>query len=237
MTSPYDPGRPEDRPGDQPGFPSAPPPQDYGQQYPQGGQQWPQGGQPGQSHQGFPSAPDHSQQQQYAGGPGYQGGYGSMPGYGQPGRPAPTPPKTVVQATRAMYAAIVISLLSLVFTLSDSEGYKDVLRDANTEGTDIDVDALYTGVVIFAVVLTLLIAALYVFLAINILKGRNWARITAWVVIGLFALIGLLGLTGDAPAAARILGVLLLLANIATIVLLALRPSNEFFAASKGPRY
>jgi hypothetical protein len=255
MSTPQEPGRPED----QSGYPDAPPPPDPGQypQYPQGSQ-YPQG--PGQtSHQ----APD---QPPYAGGPtgGQAGGsygnaptggsygnaptggsYGNAPAYDPYASPGfgtqPTganlaPPREVIWATYAMYAAIALSLINLIVTLADSTGYKDAIRDADPNRT-VDVDAVYTAAVVFAVVVTLLIAALYVFLAINLRKGKNWARIVTWIVVGIFTLLGLIGLGGDVPGIARLLGILVLLANASTLVLLALRPSNQFFAAMRQPRY
>jgi quinol-cytochrome oxidoreductase complex cytochrome b subunit len=123
-----------------------------------------------------------------------------------------------------------------VVTLADSTGYKNAIRDADPNRT-VDVDAVYTAAVVFAVIVTLLIAALYVFLAINLRKGKNWARITTWVIVGIFTLLGLLGLGNDAPGFARVLGIIVLLANAATLVLLAMRPSNEFFTRMRQPQH
>ena len=135
-----------------------------------------------------------------------------------------------------MYASIAFSIVNLIVTLADSTGYKNAIRDADPNRT-VNVDAVYTTAVVFAVVVTLLIAALYVFLAINLRKGKNWARITTWIVVGIFTLLGLVGLGGDAPGIARLFGIIVLLANAATLVLLAIRPSNEFFARMKQPQY
>jgi hypothetical protein len=228
MSTPQEPGRPDD----QSGYPAAPPPPPDQGQYPQ----YPQG--PGQTSHQAPGQPP------YAGGPaGSQ--YGNAPAYDPyaspgfgtpPTRPNLAPPREVVWATYAMYAAIALSLINLIVTLADSTGYKDAIRDADPNRT-VDVDAVYTAAVVFAVVVTLLVAALYVFLAINLRKGKNWARITTWIVVGIFTLLGLIGLGGDAPGIARLLGILVLLANAATLVLLAMRPSNRFFAAMRQPRY
>jgi hypothetical protein len=229
MSTPQEPGRPED----QSGYPDAPPPPPPDQgQYPQ----YPQG--PGQTSHQAPGQPP------YAGGP-PGGAYGNAPAYDPyaspgfgtpPTRPSMAPPREVVWATYAMYASIALSLINLIVTLADSSGYKDAIRDADPNRT-VDVDAVYTAAVVFAVIVTLLIAALYVFLAINLRKGKNWARIVTWVVVGIFTLLGLIGLGSDAPGIARLLGILVLLTNAATLVLLAMRPSNQFFAAMRQPQY
>jgi len=187
---------------------------------------------PGSPEQGrpdpYPSAPQFGQQPANA--PAYSGGYG------EPAAPAGPPPETVKRATWAMYAAVALSLISLVVTLADSAGYKDVLRRANQGRADFNVDDVYTAAVVSSIVLTVLISALYIVLALNLLKGRNWARIATYVVVGIFTLLGLLGLGADAPAIRQVLGVLVLLANIATLVLLSLRPSSQFFASRRAVR-
>ena len=68
-------------------------------------------------------------------------------------------------------------------------------------------------------------------------RARTGPAFTTWIVVGIFTLLGLLGLGGDAPGFARLFGIIVLLANAATLVLLAIRPSNEFFARMKQPQY
>jgi len=269
MSTPYDPGRPEDRPGDQPGYPAAPPPQDYGQQYPpdygqqqypQGGQpgqshqgyppapdygqqyppgygqQYPQGPQPGQSHQGYPPAPDYGQQQPYAGGPG--GGYGTMPGYGQPpGRPDRTPPMDVIRAVQLMFARVIISVIATIITFSSGDAIRDSIRESDPQLTPDEVDAAYNVGLGVAIVLGLVFAVLYILLAMQVRKGKNWARIVTWVLAGIGVLGGLLGLLGAGTGLEKGLSVVQLLIDAAIIVLLARKPANEYFAAMKDPRY
>jgi hypothetical protein len=207
MSTPQEPGSPEDRAGppDEPAPGPAQPPPD---------------------------------QPPYAAGPtgsSYGNPYAS-PVFGTPPpRPDRPPPKEVVWATYAMYAAIAFSLISLAVRLIESDRYKDVLRQANTGRTD--VDTLYTAVVTVAVVVTLVISAGYVLLAINLRKGANSARVaTRIVVVGLIVL-GLLMLRSNVPVIARVFDILVLLANVAALALLAMRPSTQFFAATKQPRY
>jgi hypothetical protein len=199
MSTPPDPGRPEDEPG----YPDAPSPPE--------------------------SAQNSPVESPYAGGP-----TGSP---SRDGRPDVPPPKEVVWATYAMYAAIAFSLISLAVRLIDSAGYKDAIRDANAGRPDVDVDTLYTAAVASAVVVTLVVSATYVFLAINLRKGINRARTTTWIVVVALSLLGLLMLRSKVPAIAHVFDVLVLLANAATLVLLAMRPSSQFFAAMKQPRH
>lgn len=192
---------------------------------------------PGRSEQGSPDQPgnqsapppDYSQQQPggFANAPQYSGGHD------QPAAPAGPPPKEVRWATFAMYAAVALSLLGLLVGIIDSAGYKDSIRAANVGKTTVDIDALYTAAIVFGVVVTLLVAALYIFLARQLLNGKNWARITTFIVVGLFTLLGLLGLGGDAPTISRLVSILVLVANASVLVLLALKPSGQFFASRR----
>jgi hypothetical protein len=189
---------------------------------------------PGSPDQGRPDQPAYPSAPQYGEQPGNAPAYSG--GYGEPAAPAGPPPETVKRATWAMYAALALSLISVIVTVSDASGYKDAIRRANVGRANIDVDSVYTAAVAFSIVLTVLVSALYIVLALNLLRGRNWARITTYVVVGIFILLGLLNLRADAPGLTRVLQVLVLLANIATLVLISLRPSSQFFASRRAVR-
>ena len=312
MSTPQDPGRPEDRPAEQPDYPDAPPPQDYpgytqgsgqtgnqgyppapdydqgapgqqpyggdapgqqpygqpygegspGQQYGQGaGQQYGQGGYgqqpygdgaPGQQYGGGPGQQSYGQgppgQQPYAGGPG--GGseaYGNAPAYnpyGSPGfgtppgtRPTMPAPKEVIRATQLMIASVVIGVLGAIITFASGDAIKDSIRQGDPTLTQDQVNSAYSLIVGTAVVFGLVFAVLYLLLAWQVRKGKNWARIVTWVLAGLGVLGGLLGLFGDGTGLEKALNVVQLLIAIGIIVLLTRRPANEYFAAMRGPRY
>ena len=237
MGTPYDPGRPEDRPGEQPGFPAAPPPQDYGQQYPQGGQ-------PGQNDQGYPPAPGYGQQQPYAGGPNYPGGgFGSAPAYGNagygmpPGRPQLAPPADVLRAVQLMFVRVAISIISALITFTSGDAVRDSIRESDPSLTAEEVDQAYNLGVGVAIFFGLVFAVLYILLAIQVRKGKNWARIVTWVLAGLGVLGGLLGLFGASTGLEKGFSVVQLLVDAAIIVLLARKPANDYFTAMNGPRY
>lgn len=205
--STFDPGRSDERAAEQPGYPSAPPPQDTGQQ----------GAYAGGSPQQYGSAP------QYAG------------GHDQPATAGP-PPKEVHWASLAMLVSAALGLLSLIINLADSDGIKDSIRESNASLTPSEVDSAYTVSLVFAIVIGLVFSALYVLLAMQLRKGKNWARITTFVLAGLSLLFGLLGLAGNAPALSRLLTVIGLLLSIAIIVLLLMKPAKDYFAAHKAVR-
>lgn len=205
--STFDPGRSEERPTDQPGYPSAPPPQDYGQQ----------GG--------------------YAGGPPQYGNAPQYSGdYGQPATAAGPVPKEVDLASKLMFLRVALGILSaiLAFTLGDS--IKDSIREGNPNLTASEVDSAYAIGIGVALFFGLVFALLYVLLAIQVRKGKNWARIVTIVLATLGVLTGLLGLASDGPALDRIVSLLLLLVDAAIIVLLVMKPSRDFFASRKAVR-
>jgi hypothetical protein len=113
--------------------------------------------------------------------------------------------------------------------------------------------AFYVGYQVIAVA----VLVFFVFLAIAILRGRNWARITTFVLAGLGALCctcsGLSVLGGGLNAQSQtlqggaqdiypgwyqvtdgIVQAVVVLTLIAVIISLAVKPSGEFFAAVSG---
>jgi hypothetical protein len=183
MSTPYDPGRPEDRPPDQPAF-------------------------------GSP-------------------GFGTLPG----ARPSRTAPVDVVRAAQLMFARVAVGVVGALLTLSSANAIKDAIREANPSFSSDKVDSRYNAIVVTSIALSVVIAVLYILLALQVRKGKNWARITTWVLSGLSVLFGLAGLLGTGTGLEKAVFVVGLLIDVAIIVLLARKPSNEYFAAMKGPRY
>jgi len=227
MSTPYDPGRPEDRPQDQPGYPPAPPPQ---QQYPQG-QQYPQAPPPGGGYAGGPPSGGYPPAPQYGNAPQYGDPYGGAP------RAPVAPPKEVVWATQLMFLRVAIGLISAIVAFASGDSIKDEIRRSSPNFTQDQIDSAYNLVVGLAIFFGLIFAVLYILLAIQVRKGKNWARIVTWVLAGLGVLSGLFGLAGPGTGLDMLISLLLLVVDAAIIVLLLLRPSNEYFAAQKAPRY
>jgi heme A synthase len=68
-------------------------------------------------------------------------------------------------------------------------------------------------------------------------RGRNWARVVLWVFAGLGIVSGLAGLGLGSPLPfLTALGGFQLLLLIAAVVLLALKPSNEWYRFRKWQR-
>ncbi|MCU1573455.1 MAG: hypothetical protein JWO93_1537 [Micrococcaceae bacterium] len=182
MTSPQDENKPQPRPGSYgeiaPGVPR------YGQYAPEGYRP-PEGLDPNahlRGPAGQPLAPG------YAPAPGHPAG---QPGSGPDGSPAkgsgnPKPPRLVLVAFQLILLAAALEVFALagaIYALVSPSGQNE-LRLALSEMGVAD-QGLLQPVLIIAVVFVTLAVGVYVLLAFQIRKGRNWARITGAVLAAL----------------------------------------------------
>ncbi|HEU5471414.1 MAG TPA: hypothetical protein VFV67_12235 [Actinophytocola sp.] len=146
--------------------------------------------------------------------------------------PVPSP---VRNATYAVWAILALAVLRVVLTIA----FKDDLVDAYIAEHTLDwlprdsaaeMAPQFVGVSIVSLALTALLA----FAAINLPKGKNWARIVA-VVFAALVIVGV-GLAFLAPSLVilQIINVVMALASAAVIVLLFTADANRFFAARTG---
>jgi hypothetical protein len=161
-------------------------------------------------------------------------------------------PTTVTAAVGAMMAAVVVSLVSVAISVIAmpklAAQFDSLSGDTGTMKTVFKVSQ------VISIVFYILVAVLIVFLAIGNLRGKQGTRIATWVVSGLFLLCGICGTlstlsgagytsgtaTGDIYNAipwyrpvSLVVTLLLLATHGAAIVLLALKPSNEYFQRNK----
>lgn len=193
--------------------PSAPP---YGQQAPQYGQNAPQYGQQA------PQPPQYGQNPPQYNQPAYgQSPYAQYPS----GQPQATPgmPKLVNTAfwlIVASGAVWVISLLLAIGTL-DSPAMRDMFeQQMAASGAEIRFEDLRGALVGSIVVFAVISAGLYALVALNVRKGKNWARIlgTVFAALSIFSLYPLS------------LGTLAVLLGIAGIVMLYLPATSPYFS-------
>lgn len=187
-------------------------------------------------------------------------------GYLVPPAPGAGPrPGTVTASSMLLHltaALLVLSAAVSVFTysaLSTSE-IEDIYRQGGADATVAETSAaVVLGAAYGGAVITVLVAALFVVLGLSVNKGRQWARITTWVIGGIglcccgFGLAGQAltsslttgsqggvdqdaitkALTDQMPAwttsVSIVISVVQLLSLLTVIILLALPPSNNFF--------
>jgi hypothetical protein len=173
-----------------------------------------------------PSPPAHGQEY-----PGYAPAPSAPTGYGAP--QAMERPMTVRAGLGAFIASIVLNVVAQVVTLLNWQTIVHwSFANAGIEpGADTDA-ALQTAeagarIGIVAAFVFIGVYGLFVWFAWS---GRNWARIVLWVLGGLGIASGLAGLALGSPLPfLSALGVFQLLFLITAVVLLAMKPSNEWY--------
>ncbi len=179
-----------------------------------------------------PTPPPMPPPPEYGGGPGYAGGpgYGGFQPPGPPPGPPPDVPSTLDTAWWLVVANAALSLVGLVYTVTHRDELIDRIMAARNIDPELARTAANVGIGI-GVVFGLGFALFYVFLAVKMRAGRNWARVTLTVFLGLGIVGGLTNLAGNSPPFAKLIGGISLLIDVAALILIWLRPSNEYIAA------
>jgi hypothetical protein len=143
-------------------------------------------------------------------------------------------PVTVRAAIGAFVGSIVLSVVGQVIqalnweTIFDSD-LAASLGDVSEEEADFVAD-LMDSFGVFALVLGLVFTAVFALFVWFAWRGHNWARIVLWVLAGLGVAFGLVGVAGGSPLPVlTALAAFELLFDVVAIVLLALKPSNEWY--------
>jgi hypothetical protein len=158
------------------------------------------------------------------------GPYNPMPGEPYRGPivkgPAPAP---VTNAVRLMFVSVALSVLGLIVVLATKDSLKKDILKKHTDYSATKLDDVLNAAIVFAVVIGVVYIVLYVLLALQVGKGKNWARIVTWVLAGLGVLGALTTFSQPGTAANRVLTVIGGLIDVAIIVFLMQKPSNEYF--------
>ena len=160
--------------------------------------------------------------------------YSPMPPAPEPVPAAPAQaPSTVRNAVLLMYIRAGLGALGIIVTLATKNSVRNAIRDQHPEYSADKLDRLANNAVTAGVIIGIVFLVLYVLLAVQVARGRNWARIVTWIVSAL-GVLGLLSVFGESSGGTKIVSVISGLLAVGIIVLLALAPSNQYFAA--GPR-
>ncbi len=181
-------------------------------------------GDPAQSWNAPPAPPP-----QY---PGYAPAPSAPTGFG-----APTPlerPFAVRAGLGAIIANLILGVIGTVLTFTDIDALV-AQTVAVTDDPQVTEAVVRTGIVVGAVIGVIIygLLAMFIWFAWN---GRNWARIVLWVLGGISVTFGVIGLATSAAGVSTgqsgfvtALGVCGLLLTAAGIVLLAMKPANEWY--------
>lgn len=129
-------------------------------------------------------------------------------------------PQPVRLAGIGIFLLALLNLVDIAVELGSKSRIVDQLHKSGTQLTDTQVNTAATVSIAFSVVISVLFALLLVWLGVKVLAGRNWARITVTVLLGLGVLSGLYSLTRSGGAAALVLDLVTLVVSIAVLVLL-----------------
>jgi hypothetical protein len=157
------------------------------------------------------------------------------PGYGPPVQKGPAP-STVVNAVRLMFANAALSVLGIIVLLATKDALRKAVRDNNTSASDTRINDLVNAAITVGIVVAVVLIVLYVLLALQVRKGKNWARIVTWVFAGLGVLGNLSNLAQPGSTLTKVTAVIGLVIDIGIIVLLASSKSHPYFRKQQ-PQY
>ena len=146
-----------------------------------------------------------------------------------PARDPRNAPPTVQNAVRLMFGLAVLSLIALIVVFADKSSLRKAIEDANPSYDSSQIDTAVNTAFAVGAVIGIVLVVLYVLLALQVRKGKNWARIVTWVLSGLGALGAISNLAQPQPALTKVIAAIELVAYVVLIVLLAMKPSSEWF--------
>ena len=138
--------------------------------------------------------------------------------------PADAPP-SIVTAVRLMLLRSTIGVVSLIALFATKDDLKQRILDKSPDASDSAVNTTLTVSAGFGLVVLIF----YVFLAVQVRRGANWARIVTWVIAGLGILGTLVGFDQPDPPLSRVLAIVVGVIDVAVVILLARDDSNRFF--------
>jgi hypothetical protein len=153
--------------------------------------------------------------------------YGGLPpppeGWGQPQR-GEAPP-SVLNAVRLMFISAAIGLVSVIVLFATKDQLKKEILKKTPNASDSTINAALT----IGAVVGIVFLVLYVLLAFQVRKGKNWARIVTFIIAGLGVLSALGSLAQAEPAISRVFSLIGGLIDVAIIVFLAQSASSRYF--------
>ncbi|HET9187706.1 MAG TPA: hypothetical protein VFN80_07120 [Acidothermaceae bacterium] len=163
-------------------------------------------------------------------GPGSPYGAPMQPaGYGAPPPPVGPAPSSVVNATRLMFVSAALGVIGLIVLLASKNSLRDQVAKKNPEYDAHKLDTVVNAAVAVGIVLGVIFIVLYVLLALQVQKGKNWARIVTWVLAAIGVLSALASLAQTNTGGSRATGLIGGVIDLAIIILLAQKASNDYF--------
>lgn len=141
-------------------------------------------------------------------------------------------PPMVNYLSIGLFTLVALQALSAIISLASVQAAVERTVNQASQNPALSPDraeAAVRAIVIGGAVFGLILAGIFLWLTIMVRKGRNWARITSTVFLSLGIIFGLIGLFGGGTTVTTLIAIVMLLLEIAVLVMLWLRPSNEYF--------
>jgi hypothetical protein len=148
----------------------------------------------------------------------------AQPGFVQPLGP---PPPSVVNAVRLMFAGAALSAIGIIVLLTTKSGMRTAIANKNPSFDAHKLDTSVNAAIAISTVFGIIFLVLYVLLALQVRKGKSWARVVTIVITGIGVLTALASFAQAAPAISHIFSAVSGLLDLAIIVLLV--QSKEYF--------
>jgi hypothetical protein len=166
--------------------------------------------------------------------------YTPMPPPQSPG-PADQPeqnwiPRSVSNAVSLMFLLVALSAFSLIFLLADRSAVEDAIRRHDHSLTNTEINDRTNTAVAAGVVIGIILLLLFVLLALQVRKGKNWARIVTWVFSGLGVIGAVVNIFSPNPFLAKIISGVNIAIYLGVITFLAAGASNAYFQRSRRVR-
>jgi hypothetical protein len=156
--------------------------------------------------------------------------YAPMPS--EPGRAPATAgaaPSSVRNAVTLMYVRAALGLVGIVVLLATKDTLKKELLKKNPTADAAKLDSLFNTAIAAGIVGAVVFLVLYVLLAMQVAKGKQWARIVTLILAGLGVLSLLLAFASTAPALSHVVSIVSGLIDLAILVLLLTGGSGAYF--------
>lgn len=136
-------------------------------------------------------------------------------------------PSQVRRAVQAMYVGAVLGTIGIAASAFMT---KATSLPRVVPGTNPNTTAYAAGAAVGGLLFAALVAAMWIWMAWAIKRGRNWARILSCVLFGFGVLRMLLGFISSAASVGTICWTLSVIAGLATIIMLFQPASNAYFS-------
>ena len=157
-------------------------------------------------------------------------------GGAEPAPQAPERPPSVQNAVWLMYAGAAVSLFVIIVAVVTIGSTRTAIHADFPAYSASKVRKAATALVIYEAVIQVITIGLWLWMAAANKAGKSWARIVSSVLFGLNTLILLSSLARPHAALGIVLLALVWLVGLGAVILLWLRDSSAYFAASKSAR-